>query len=134
MTNTTTSLRYTSENCLIFLRSRTIGFAPDQSAHSRTITSLAYQKAYILTPQCSESRGGGAGNHFFKRLYQHSQSGSFLSLRKMVCGVHAREIEESTITSGVERMFTRFPAYRSADEGTAENLPCELSAWKIRFL
>ena len=53
---------------------------------------------------------------------------------RVACGVHAREIEESTITSGVERMFTRFPAHRSADEGTAENLPCELSAWKIRFL
>ena len=75
----------------------------------------------------------------FDRLYQHSQSGSFLSLRKMACGVHAREIEESTInsvliTSGVERMFTRFPAHRSAEEGTAENLPCELGAWKICLL
>ena len=35
----------------------------------------------------------------FDGLCQHSQSGSFLSLKKMACGVHAREIEGSTITS-----------------------------------
>ena len=55
--------------------------------------------------------GSGACNHFFKRLvpvyqlliypligqiwqvqYQHSQSGSFVPLRKRACGVHARKI------------------------------------------
>ena len=34
---------------------------------------------------------------WFDSSYQHSQSGSFLSPRKMACSVHAREIEESTI-------------------------------------
>ena len=64
--------------------------------------------------------------------YQHSQSGSLLSLKEMASGVDAREIEESSITSCVERMFTRFPAHRSAEEGT-EDLPCELGAWKRCF-
>ena len=68
----------------------------------------------------------------FHRLYQHSQSGSFLSLREMACAVHAREIEESTISSCVERMFTRFPAHRIAEEGT-EDLPCELGTWTRCF-
>ena len=65
----------------------------------------------------------------FDRLYQHSQSGSFLSLRKMVCGVRAREIEKYTIISVLNEMFTRFPAHRSVEEGT-EDLPCELGARK----
>ena len=50
-----------------------------------------------------------------------------------MCGVHAREIEESTITSCVERMFTRFPAHRSAEEGT-EDLPCEPACGKDVFV
>ena len=45
----------------------------------------------------------------FDRLYQHSQSGSFLSLREMAFGVHAREIEESTITSVLNECLRDFP-------------------------
>ena len=45
----------------------------------------------------------------FDRLYQHSQSGSLLSLREMACGVHAREIEESTITSALNECLRDFP-------------------------
>ena len=45
----------------------------------------------------------------FDRLYQHSQSGSFLSLRKMACGVLAREIEKSTITSVLNECLWDFP-------------------------
>ena len=45
----------------------------------------------------------------FDRLYQHSQSGSFLSLRKMACGVDAREIEEFTITSLLNEWLRDFP-------------------------
>ena len=65
-----------------------------------------------------ESGGGGACNHFFERpvpvyqldrLYQHSQSGSFLSLRETACGVHAREIEESKITSVLNECLRDFP-------------------------
>ena len=33
----------------------------------------------------------------------------------------------------VERMFTRFPAHRSAEEET-EDQPCELSVWKKMLL
>ena len=45
----------------------------------------------------------------FDRLYQHSKSGSFLPLREMACGVHAREIEESTITSVLNECLRDFP-------------------------
>ena len=45
----------------------------------------------------------------FDRLYQQSQSGSFLSPRKMACGVHAREIEESTVTSVLNECLRDLP-------------------------
>ena len=45
----------------------------------------------------------------FERLYQHSQSGSFLSLRKRACGVHACEIGKSTITSMLNQCLRDFP-------------------------
>ena len=41
--------------------------------------------------------------------YIKSQSGSFLSLRKMACGVHAREIEKSTITPVLNECLRDFP-------------------------
>ena len=45
----------------------------------------------------------------FDRLYQHSQSGPFLSLRKMACGVHAREAEKFTITSVLNEFLRDLP-------------------------
>ena len=45
----------------------------------------------------------------FDRVYQHSQSGSFLSLRKLACGVHAREIDEYKITSVLNECLRDFP-------------------------
>ena len=48
----------------------------------------------------------------FDKSYQHSQSGSFLSHRKMACSVHTREIEESTITSVLNECLQDFPHVR----------------------
>ena len=58
----------------------------------------------VKQEETGDRRGSGACNHFFKQpipVYQHSQSGLLLSLRKMACSVHAHEIEKSTITSAV---------------------------------
>ena len=70
----------------------------------------------------------------FDRLYQHSQSGSFLSLRKMACGVRAREIEKYTIISVLNEMFTR----SSRSHWLASGLTCgkllKKYLWSLRFI
>ena len=63
----------------------------------------------------------------FDRLYQQSQSGSFMTLRKMVCGVHALEIEESTIPSVLNKCLQDFPhvgAPRKEQKTCLVNLEC----------
>ena len=87
--------------------------------------------------------GGGACNHFFKRpvpVYQllvYSLIGqiwqvistlskrvvpvTILSLRKMACGVHSREINEATITSTLNECLKDFPHIESLRK---EQKPC----------
>ena len=68
-------------------------------------------------------------------LHQHCQSRSFLSLRRRACGFHAREIEESTVTSvlnkyGYLRDFMHIGALRKEQK---TQLPCKLGTWKRCF-
>ena len=104
----------------------------------------------IKREETGERGGGGACNHFFKRpvpVYQLlvypliGQIWQIIStLSKRVVSVTQRDgvrrprawnrgIHDNFC---VERMFTRFPAHGSAEEGT-EDLPCELGAWKRCF-
>ena len=104
----------------------------------------------IKQEKTGESGGGGACNHFFKRpvpvyqllvyplIGQIWQIISTLSKRVVPVtqkdGVRRPRAWNRGIHDNfcVERMFTRFPAHGSAEEGT-EDLPCELGAWKRCF-
>ena len=107
-------------------------------------------KSKVKWEETGERRGGEACNHFFKwpvPVYQLlvypliGQIWQIIStLSKRVVPVTQkdgmrrprgwnREIHHNLC---VERMFTRFPAHRSAKEGT-EDLPCELGARKKCF-
>ena len=104
----------------------------------------------IKWEETGEIAGGGACNHFFKRpvpVYQLlvypliGQIWQVIStLPKRVVpvtqkdGVRRPRAWNRGIHDNfcVERIITRFPAHRSAEEGT-EDLPCELGAWKRYF-
>ncbi|CAH3189125.1 unnamed protein product [Porites lobata] len=57
----------------------------------------------------------------------------------MACGVHAREIEESTITSVLNECLRDFPHIgalkkeQNTGGPNSQDLPCELGAWKRCF-
>ena len=107
-------------------------------------------KTKVKREETEGRRGSGACNHFFKRpvpVYQLlvypliGQIWQIIStLLKRVVPVTQkdgmrrprawnREIHDNFC---VERMFTRFPAHRSPEEGT-QDLPCELDARKKCF-
>lgn len=69
-------------------------------------------------------------------LHQHCQSRSFLSLRRRACGFHAREIEESTVTSvlnkyGYLRDFMHIGVLRKEQKTFLVNLACGKNVFAI---
>ena len=127
------------------------------SPQSRSLFSASLQTFCLIAcsrlwrKETGESGGGRACNHFFYKrpvpLYHLlvypligqiwpitlKAGRSCHSEPRMACSVHARARNRGIHnTFCVERMFTRFPAHGSADEGT-EYLPCELGAWKRCF-